>query len=83
MVRTFTPAFAALAALLAAAVPAHADLQICSRMSYVVEAAIARTADATPGVTVRRGVAVKGLLTGESVVDGVPHVLERGTHDGA
>ena len=41
MVRAFTPAFVALAALVAAAVPAHADLQICSRMSYVVEAAIA------------------------------------------
>ena len=41
MVRTLTPAWAALAALVAAAVPARADLQICSRMSYVVEAAIA------------------------------------------
>ena len=36
-----TSAFVALAALLAIAQPAHADLQICSRMSYVVEAAIA------------------------------------------
>ena len=36
-----TPAFAAIAALGALAQPASADLQICSRMSYVVEAAIA------------------------------------------
>jgi len=41
MVRTFTPALVALAALAAVAAPARADLQICSRMSYVVEAAIA------------------------------------------
>ena len=41
MVRPFTPAFVALAALVAATVPAHADLQICSRMSYVVEATFA------------------------------------------
>ena len=39
--RTLTPVFAALAALAALAAPAHADLQLCSRMSYVVEAAIA------------------------------------------
>ena len=36
-----TSAFVALAALFAIAQPARADLQICSRMSYVVEAAIA------------------------------------------
>src|SRR5258705_10574483 len=41
MARTFTPAFVALATWAAFAAPAHADLQICSRMSYVVEAAIA------------------------------------------
>ena len=34
-------ALATATALLALAQPAHADLQICSRMSYVVEAAIA------------------------------------------
>src|SRR3954466_7781211 len=36
-----TSALAALAAFCALAQPARADLQICSRMSYVVEAAIA------------------------------------------
>src|SRR5258708_19660171 len=41
MVRTFTPALVALAALVVVTAPARADLQICSRMSYVVEAAIA------------------------------------------
>ncbi len=41
----------------------------------MVEAAFGRTADAAPGVTVRRGVAVKGLLTGDPTTDGIPHVI--------
>jgi 2-polyprenyl-6-methoxyphenol hydroxylase-like FAD-dependent oxidoreductase len=41
----------------------------------MVEAAFARTAAATPNVTICRGVAMKGLLTGDSVLDGVPHVV--------
>jgi len=41
----------------------------------MVEAAFARTAAAMPGVSVLRGVAVKGLVTGEPALDGVPHVV--------
>jgi 2-polyprenyl-6-methoxyphenol hydroxylase-like FAD-dependent oxidoreductase len=41
----------------------------------MVEAAFARTAAATPNVTIRRGVSVKGLLAGEPAVEGVPHVV--------
>lgn len=48
----------------------------------MVEAAFARTAEATPDVTVRRGVAVKGLLTGAPTSDGVPHVVGVVTDDG-
>lgn len=48
----------------------------------MVEAAFARTADATPGLTVRRGVAVKGLLTGTETSAGVPHVIGVVTDDG-
>ena len=40
----------------------------------MVEAAFARAVDATSGVTVRRGVAVQGFLTGAPLVAGVPHV---------
>jgi 2-polyprenyl-6-methoxyphenol hydroxylase-like FAD-dependent oxidoreductase len=40
----------------------------------MVEAAFARTAAATPNVTLRRGVAVKGLLTGDPLAVGIPHV---------
>jgi 2-polyprenyl-6-methoxyphenol hydroxylase-like FAD-dependent oxidoreductase len=50
----------------------------------VIEAALAWAAAATPGVTIRRGVAIAGLLTGEpgaggaggaGRADGVPHVV--------
>ena len=40
----------------------------------VVEAAVATAAANTPGVTIRRGVAVTGLTTGPEVIPGVPHV---------
>jgi flavin-dependent dehydrogenase len=39
------------------------------------EAAIAGVVDANEYVTVRRGVVVAGLLTGEPTSDGVPHVI--------
>jgi 2-polyprenyl-6-methoxyphenol hydroxylase-like FAD-dependent oxidoreductase len=40
----------------------------------VVEAVLAATAETTAGVTVRRGQAVAGLLTGAPALPGVPHV---------
>ena len=40
----------------------------------VLEAATAAAAQDQPGVTVRRGVRVAGLLSGPSAVPGVPHV---------
>lgn len=39
-----------------------------------LEWSMATAADAHPGVTVRRGVAIAGFSTGASVLDGVPHV---------
>ena len=48
----------------------------------VVEAAIGRVTARTPGVDVRRGVAVKGLLTGDDQVEGVRHVVGVVTEDG-
>jgi flavin-dependent dehydrogenase len=48
----------------------------------VIEAAIARLAEATPGITVRRGVGAAGLLAdGPSGVD-LPHVVGVATEDG-
>ena len=41
----------------------------------LVEAVLAHLADAEPGVTVSRGVAVHGLLTADDSPDGCPHVV--------
>ena len=41
----------------------------------MVEGVFARVADATPGISVRRGTAVRALLTGDATVAGVPHVV--------
>ena len=48
----------------------------------VVEAALGRVTARTPGVEVRRGVAVKGLLAGDDQVDGVRHVVGVVTEEG-
>ena len=41
----------------------------------IAEAAIAGAVEANENVTIRRGVAVAGLLTGEASSDGIPHVI--------
>jgi 2-polyprenyl-6-methoxyphenol hydroxylase-like FAD-dependent oxidoreductase len=48
----------------------------------VMEAALARVCDQTPGLEVRRGVGVAGLLTDGAVVEGVPHVAGVRTESG-
>jgi 2-polyprenyl-6-methoxyphenol hydroxylase-like FAD-dependent oxidoreductase len=48
----------------------------------LVEAVLATAAEATPGVEVRRGVAVAGLISGASAQAGVPHVTGVRTKDG-
>lgn len=48
----------------------------------VVERAVAAVAAETPGLDVRRGTAVAGLLTGAEAVAGVPHVTGVTTADG-
>jgi len=48
----------------------------------LVEAVLAATAETTPGVEVRRGVAVAGLTSGASAQTGVPQVTGVRTRDG-
>ncbi len=48
----------------------------------VAESVVAKAANDASGVTVRRGVRVAELLTGPSVIDGVPHVTGVRTTDG-
>jgi 2-polyprenyl-6-methoxyphenol hydroxylase-like FAD-dependent oxidoreductase len=48
----------------------------------LVEAVMAASAEATPGVQIRRGVAVAGLTSGASAQPGIPHVTGVRTRDG-
>ena len=48
----------------------------------VVEAVTAAAAQSAPGVEVRRGTAVAGLITGAAALPGVPHVTGVRTKDG-
>jgi 2-polyprenyl-6-methoxyphenol hydroxylase-like FAD-dependent oxidoreductase len=48
----------------------------------VMEAVLARTATSMPGVEIRRGVAVEGLVTGTPTEPDVPHVVGVRTTDG-
>ena len=63
--------------------PGDERFEMVTGRRVVVEKAMAELADATPGLTVRRGVAVNGLLTGPSAVAGVPHITGVRTGDGA
>ncbi len=56
--------------------------QMLSGRRAVVERAVASVADQTPGLRVRRGVSVEGLLCGSEVISGVPHVTGVLTTDG-
>ena len=53
--------------------PQYATLTTSRRP--VLELAFARAAANTPGVEVRRGAIVEGLVTGPEVIPGVPHVV--------
>ncbi len=48
----------------------------------MLETAVSRLAERTPGITVRRGVAVTGFVTGTSAAPGVPHVVGVATESG-
>jgi 2-polyprenyl-6-methoxyphenol hydroxylase-like FAD-dependent oxidoreductase len=62
--------------------PDDAGLRFVTGRRPVFEAAIAAAAQEQPGVTVRRGVRVAGLLTGTSADAGTPHVAGVHTEDG-
>jgi flavin-dependent dehydrogenase len=48
-------------------------LRLVTARRPVIESVVAAMAAGTPGVSVRRGVRVAGLLAGRSVIPGVPH----------
>src|SRR5829696_462144 len=55
--------------------PGDEDLEFVTARRPVSEAVWATIAAATPGVTIRRGVGIRGVLTGADVASGVPHVV--------
>jgi 2-polyprenyl-6-methoxyphenol hydroxylase-like FAD-dependent oxidoreductase len=56
--------------------------EMLSGRRAVVERSVASVAQSTPGLSIRRGVAVKGLLRGADVISGIPHVTGVRTGDG-
>nr|MBA3302928.1 FAD-binding protein [Acidimicrobiia bacterium] len=58
------------------------DFESITGRRPVVEAALAGTAESTPGLRIRRGVAVAALRTGTEAVPGVPQVTGVVTEDG-
>jgi 2-polyprenyl-6-methoxyphenol hydroxylase-like FAD-dependent oxidoreductase len=63
--------------------PDDGQFEMLTGRRPVVEAVVARTAESTPGITVRRGSAVAGLLSGPEAAAGTPHVVGVVTEDGA
>lgn len=55
--------------------PGDEDFEMLTGRRPVVEAVLAQAAGATPGLSVRRGTAVAGLLTERSTATDVPHVV--------
>lgn len=62
--------------------PGDERLRMLTGRRPVVEAAVAAAAEDTPGLRVRRGVRVAGLLPGAAAVAGVRHVVGVRTADG-
>jgi len=62
--------------------PGDARYEILSGRRAMVERAVASVAEGTPGLAVRRGVAVAGLLGGSEAIAGLPHVVGVATTDG-
>ncbi|MDQ1662428.1 MAG: hypothetical protein QOJ68_2408 [Blastococcus sp.] len=62
--------------------PGDDRLRFITGRRPVVESVVADAATSTPGVCVRRGVHVAGLLVGAPAIPGVPHVTGVRTDDG-
>jgi 2-polyprenyl-6-methoxyphenol hydroxylase-like FAD-dependent oxidoreductase len=54
--------------------PGDGEAEILTSRRPVMEMAVASVAEATPGLTMRRGVVVEGVLTGAAARKGIPHV---------
>ena len=77
------PLLAAPAQFHGGARPGDERYEMVTGRRVLVEKVVAEQAERTPGLTVRRGTAVTGLLTGPSVMSAVPHVTGVRTEDGS
>ncbi len=62
--------------------PGDEEMELVTARRPVAETVVASVAADTPGVTVRRDVAIRGLLTGTEAAPGVPNVVGVVTEDG-
>jgi 2-polyprenyl-6-methoxyphenol hydroxylase-like FAD-dependent oxidoreductase len=62
--------------------PEDGELEVLTGRRPVVEMAMASVAENTPGLTIRRGVTVEGVVTGPEARTGIPHVIGVRTDDG-
>jgi 2-polyprenyl-6-methoxyphenol hydroxylase-like FAD-dependent oxidoreductase len=62
--------------------PGDEEVEAVTARRPVAESVVASVAQATPGITIRRGVAIRGVLTGTPAAPGVPHVVGVVTEDG-
>ena len=62
--------------------PGDEEIEAITARRPVAESVVASVAAATPGVTVRRGVGIRGLLTGTEAAPGIPHVIGVVTESG-
>jgi 2-polyprenyl-6-methoxyphenol hydroxylase-like FAD-dependent oxidoreductase len=63
--------------------PGDERYELVTGRRVFVEKVVAELAEETPGLTVRRGAVVTGVLTGASVLPGVPHMTGVRTEDGS
>jgi 2-polyprenyl-6-methoxyphenol hydroxylase-like FAD-dependent oxidoreductase len=62
--------------------PGDEEMEAVTARRPVAETVVASAAAGTPGVTVRRGVAIRGVLTGTEAAPGIPNVVGVLTEDG-
>ena len=79
---SMNPVTAAPSAISGGTRPGDERFNILTARRPVAETVFASVAAETPGVTIRRGTAVSGFLTGPDVVAGVPHVTGVRTESG-
>jgi 2-polyprenyl-6-methoxyphenol hydroxylase-like FAD-dependent oxidoreductase len=63
--------------------PGDGRYEVVTGRRVLVEKVVAELAEKTPGLTLRRGAAVTGLITGPSIVAGVPQITGVRTEDGS